>query len=196
MRLLNHITGSLKSSVEGLFAPAADPRQSFATFYERQRELQRRTREALGNVAASKDRLRAKADQVREKLPLFEDEARQMLAAGRESLARLSLRRRQMAATELEILENRIGELWHEEQRLATIEEQLSVRIAASLAQREVIEAQYTAAEAEVRIGEALTGISEEIGRAGLELEEAELRTERMRARAAAIDSLVDVGVL
>ena len=61
---------------------------------------------------------------------------------------------------------------------------------------KEVIKAQYTAAQAQVRIGSALSGISEEMGDVGLAVERAETKTESMRARAGAIDQLVSTGVL
>ena len=47
-----------------------------------------------------------------------------------------------------------------------------------------------------MRIGSALSGISEEMGDITLAVERAENKTEQMRARAGAIDELVDVGTL
>ena len=59
-----------------------------------------------------------------------------------------------------------------------------------------MIKAQYGAAEAQVRIGEAATGLSEELADVGLAVERAQNRTEEMRARAGAIDELIENGVL
>ena len=62
--------------------------------------------------------------------------------------------------------------------------------------QKEVIKAQYSAAQAQVRIGSALGGISEEMGDVTLAVERAQTKTENLQAKAGAIDELVETGVL
>ena len=59
-----------------------------------------------------------------------------------------------------------------------------------------MIKAQYSAAQAQVRIGSALSGISEEMGDVSLAVERAESKTESLKAKAGAIDELVVTGVL
>ncbi len=56
-----------------------------------------------------------------------------------------------------------------------------------------MIKAQYSAAEAQVRIGEAATGIGEEMADVGLAMQRAKDKTEQMQARASAVDELTDV---
>ena len=65
-----------------------------------------------------------------------------------------------------------------------------------SAAQKEIIKAQYSAAEAQVKIGEAATGIGEEMADTGLAIQRAQDKTEQMQARAAAVDELVESGTL
>ena len=59
-----------------------------------------------------------------------------------------------------------------------------------------MIKAQYSAAEAQVRIGEAATGIGEHMADVGLAVQRAQDKTEQMQARAAAIDELTAAGAL
>jgi phage shock protein A len=59
-----------------------------------------------------------------------------------------------------------------------------------------VIKAQYSAAEAQVKIGEAATGIGEQMADTGLAIQRAKDKTEQMQARAAAVDELVESGAL
>ena len=59
-----------------------------------------------------------------------------------------------------------------------------------------MIKAQYSAAEAQVRIGEAATGISREMSDVGLAVQRAKDKTESMQARADAIDELTAAGAL
>ena len=61
---------------------------------------------------------------------------------------------------------------------------------------KETIKATYTAAEAQTRINEAFSGISEEIGDVGLAIQRAEDKTAQMQARAGAIDELLASGAL
>ena len=61
---------------------------------------------------------------------------------------------------------------------------------------KEIIKAQYSAAQAQVRIGSALSGLSEEMGDISLAVERAETKTENLRAKAGAIDELASAGVL
>jgi phage shock protein A len=59
-----------------------------------------------------------------------------------------------------------------------------------------VIKAQYSAAEAQVRITEAATGIGREMDNTGLAIQRAKDKTEQMQARASALDELVTSGDL
>jgi len=61
---------------------------------------------------------------------------------------------------------------------------------------KETIKATYTAAEAQTRINEAFTGISEEMGDVGMAIQRAEDKTAQMQARAGAIDELMASGAL
>ena len=61
---------------------------------------------------------------------------------------------------------------------------------------KEVIKAQYSAAEAQVRIKESVTGVSEEMADVGMAMSRAEDKTEKMKAKAQALDEMIDSGVL
>ena len=76
------------------------------------------------------------------------------------------------------------------------VEQRLSTQIEAFAARQEVIRARYSAAEAQVRINEAVTGVSEDFADLSAALQRAEEKTQSMQARAIAIDRLVKEGVL
>ena len=61
---------------------------------------------------------------------------------------------------------------------------------------KETIKAAYTAAEAETSIGEAVSGISEEMGDVGMAVQRAQDKTEQLQARAGALDELLASGAL
>ncbi|HMS38484.1 MAG TPA: PspA/IM30 family protein, partial [Arachnia sp.] len=61
---------------------------------------------------------------------------------------------------------------------------------------KETIKATYSAAEAQTRINEAFTGISEEMNDVGLAIQRAEDKTLQLQARASAVDELLASGAL
>ncbi len=196
MGLFGRIGKTVRAGLGAALAPAEDPRQTYVNAYQKQRQLLLEVGAAMGQVNASKKRLEAKTNEVKAKLPHLLDQARSELAAGRQDMARLTLQRRQVAVMELKTLEEQVAEVANEEANLRMIEQRLSTQVEAFAARQEVIFARYSAAEAQVRINEAVTGVSEEFAGLSTALEQAEEKTESMQARASAIDRLVQEGVL
>ena len=93
-------------------------------------------------------------------------------------------------------LEGQVEDLEKEQEKLSTAEARLSAKVEAFRTHKEVIKAQYSSAAAQVKIGEAATGLSEEMADVGMAVDRAEEKTQNMRARASAIDELVDAGTL
>jgi phage shock protein A len=83
-----------------------------------------------------------------------------------------------------------------QQDKLEQTEKRLSTKVEEFRSKKEVIKAQYTAAEAQVRIKENLTGISEEMADVGVAMNKAEDKTEQMKAKAQALDEMIDSGVL
>src|SRR4029079_7971954 len=75
-------------------------------------------------------------------------------------------------------------------------EKALSARVESFRSQKEVMKAQYSAAEASVRIGEASTGIGDKMAHTAAAIERARDKTEEMQARASAMDELIESGTL
>ena len=179
-----------------LMAPAEDPRKTYVSTFDKQRALLLRVRKALAEVAVAKQRLEAKAEITREKLPQLETLAREALRNDREDLARLRLQRRQLAQAHLHSLNRQLLEIEREEHRLSLTEQRLSDQLASFYTRQELLAARYSAAEAQVHIGEALAGVSQELADLSSAMAVAEEKSAQMQARAAAIDRLVDEGLL
>ena len=196
MGLFEKLSRLVKEGASAALAPAPDPRVMRTTAHRRQRELLAQVTAAGREVTAAKERLEAATDAVRTRLPAMETQAREELKAGREPMARLALQRRQVVASELDTLERQLAEVEKEQIALAMIEQRLSGQIEAFTARQEVIRARYSAAEAQVRINEAMTGVAGDFDDLAATLQHAERTTEEMQARAAAIDRLVADGDL
>lgn len=196
MGLLARMGTLVKAKVNELLGAAEDPRQLMEYSYEKQLELLQKVKGGIVEVVTARRRLEQQASSQRESAAKLEDQARRALAAGREDLARPALERKQLALARLQDLERQIGGLEQEQQRLTRAEAGLATKVEAFKSHKEVVKARYSAAEAQVRIGEAVTGLSEEFADVGLAMQRAEEKTEHLQARAAAIDELVAEGAL
>jgi len=93
MGLVDRIREKIRTGASAALAPAPDPRITQLTSHQKQRALRNQVGQAIENVIAAKQRLRAAADAIRERLPALEEQARTELKAGREAMARLALQR-------------------------------------------------------------------------------------------------------
>jgi len=196
MGVISRISTLIRAKMSKLLDRAEDPREMLEYSYERQLEMLQNVKRGIVEVVTSKKRLELQAARLQENVNRLDGQARQALAAGREDLARLALQRKQLAMTQFEGLDTQIQDLAKEQEKLTTAEQRLTVKIETFRTRKEVIKAQYAAAEAQVRISESVTGLGEEMADVGLAIERAEEKTERLKARAGAIDELVAAGTV
>ena len=196
MGMLTRMSTIVKSKMNRILDSAEDPRETLDYSYEKQLEMLRNVKRGVVEMVAAKRQIQQQASKVKENVSKLDMQARQALGAGREDLARLALQRKQTSVLELQGLDDQVSGMELEQEKLTQAEQRLQAKVAAFRTKKEVIKAQYTAAQAQVRIGSALSGISEEMGDIGLAVERAENKTNSMRARAGAIDELANAGVL
>ena len=110
--------------------------------------------------------------------------------------AKLALERKNANMLQLQPLDKQIVDMKTEQDKLEQTEKQLAAKVEEFRSKKEVIKAQYSAAEAQVRIKESVTGVSEEMADVGMAMSRAEDKTEKMKAKAQALDDMIDSGVL
>ena len=196
MGMLSRMSTIVKSKMNRILDSAEDPRETLDYSYEKQLEMLRNVKRGVVEMVTTKRRLQMQAAKAKENLAKLDTQARQALSVGREDLARLALERKQSSIIELEGLDQQIAGLELEQEKLTQAEQRLQAKVQAFRTKKEIIKAQYSAAQAQVRIGSALSGLSEEMGDISLAVERAETKTETLRAKAGAIDELVASGVL
>ena len=196
MGLMSRISTVVKAKINRLVDDAENPGENLDYAYEKQREMLQNVKRGIVEMVTTKRRLQLQAEKVRSSIVNVENQARQAMAAGREDLARMALQRKQTALIELEGLDEQVAQLELEQEKLTKAEQRLTAKVEAFRSRKEIIKAQYNAAQAQVRIGSALSGISEEMGDVQLAVERAEDKTENLRAKAGAIDELAESGVL
>lgn len=196
MGLLSRFFALIRAKMSALLEGSEDTAQQLDYSYQRQLQLLQDVRRGIVEVTTSRRRLEMQAAKLQDNVNKLDEQARTALAGGREDLARLALQRKQAAQIQLNDLQSQVQALQAEQQKLTEAETRLAMKVESFRTRKETIKAQYSAAEAQVRIGEAATGLTEEMADIGLSIQRAEERVETMRARASAIDELVQAGTL
>jgi phage shock protein A len=196
MSMMKRLSLIFKAKASKALDKAEDPRETLDYSYEKQRELLQKVRRGVADVATSRKRLELQSQQLTQQADKLENQGRQALAAGREDLAREALTRRSAVMTQKADLDTQHAALQAEEEKLTLASQRLQAKVDAFRTRKETIKATYTAAEAQTKIGEAFSGISEEMGDVGMAVERAEDKTQQMQARAGAVDELLASGAL
>jgi phage shock protein A len=194
--LTNRITTLLKQKVNTLLDKYEDPKEALDYSYQNQIETMNKLRRSIAEVVTAKTRLQMQKTKLVENIRTLDEESRRALDQDREDLAKLALERKNANMLQLQNLDKQIVDMQTQQDKLEQTEKRLSTKVEEFRSKKEVIKAQYTAAEAQVRIKENLTGISEEMADVGVAMNKAEDKTEQMKAKAQALDEMIDSGVL
>jgi phage shock protein A len=193
---MNRISTVIKQKANVLIDKYEDPREALEYSYTKQIELLNKLRRDIAEVVTAKRRLEMQKAKLWDNIRTLDEQARRSLDADREDLAKLALERKNANLLQLQGLDKQISEMLTEQEKLEQTEKRLSTKVEEFRSKKEVIKAQYSAAEAQVRIKENVTGISEEMTDIGMALNKAEEKTEKMKAKSGALDEMIDSGVL
>jgi len=196
MGVMKRVSLVFKAKANKALDKMEDPRETLDYSYQRQLELLTKVRRGVADVATSRKRVELQMNQLQQQANKLEDQARKALGMGREDLARAALERKASAQGQLNDLQVQYAQLQGEEEKLTVASQRLQSKVDAFRTRKETIKATYTAAEAQTRINEAFSGISEEMGDVGMAIQRAEDKTAQMQARAGAIDELMASGAL
>jgi phage shock protein A len=196
MSLMKRISLIFRSKANKALDRAEDPRETLDYSYQRQVEMLTKVRRGVADVATSRKRVELQGAQLQQQADKLTQQAQKALSMGREDLAREALTRKSALTSQIDGLRQQQAQLQGEEEKLTLASQRLQAKVEAFRTKKETIKATYTAAEAQTRINEAFSGISEEMGDVGLAVQRAEDKTAQMQARAGAIDELISSGAL
>ncbi len=196
MGLMNRFSTVIKAKASKLLDQAEDPRETLDYSYEKQLEMLQKVRRGVADVTTSKKRLELQMSKLETSVEKLDGQARTAVQQGREDLARAALERKGGVQLQLQDLDTQRTALQGEQDKLMLTEQKLTAKVESFRTKKETIKAQYTAAEAQTKIAESVTGISEDMADMGMSLERAENKTEEMKARAGAMDELIESGAL
>ena len=175
---------------------AEDPRETLDLSYEKQLDQLTKVRKAVADVATARKRIELQAAEIQKQADKLQGQAKAALEQGNEDLAREALTRRAALGEQLSDLQSQHDKVAEDEQKLIETSQRLQTQVAEFRTRKETIKATYTAAEAQTKIGEAVTGISNSMGDAGQAMTRAQDKIDQMQARAGAMDELLASGAL
>ena len=186
----------IKSKLNRLLDRAEDPSETLDYSYEEQLKLLQNVKRGVADVTTSKKRLELQSDKLEQSVVRLDAQARDALGAGREDLARQALERKTLAQQQLQDLDQQV-------QATGGAAGQAHVLRAAALGQDRGVPVAEGGQQGPVlgrrgagRIGEAATGIGEQMADTGLAIQRAKDKTEQMQARAGAVEELIEAGTL
>jgi phage shock protein A len=175
---------------------AERPDEMLDLSYEQMLDQITKVKQALVSIAASKKQIELQEQQLQHSVDHLNDQAKAALAQGKEDLAREALSRKATAQQQIDGLEPQRQELDEHEQKMEQTLSTLQARVNEFRTKKEVLKAQYTAAQAEAGVNASAAGISGTFGDAGAEIQRAQDKIANMQARAGAMDELLQSGVL
>ena len=193
---MKRMTDLFRAKANTALDRAEDPRETLDYSYQKQLELLTKVRRGVADVATSRKRIELQLQGLQSQADKLSEQARKALSMNREDLAREALSRKSGLEQQIADLKVQHANLQGEEEKLTLASQRLQAKVESFRTRKETIKANYTAAEAQTRIGEAFSGISEEMSDVGLAVQRAEDKTAQLQARSGAIDELLASGAL
>ena len=175
---------------------AEKPDEMLDLSYEQMLDQITQVRRGLVDIAASRKQIELQEQQFQHTVAHLQDQAKAALAQGNEDLAKEALSRKAAAQAQIDAMEPQHQQLTEQEEKLEHTLAALQKRVNDFRTQKEVLKAQYTAAQAMTSVDESAAGISKTFGDSGAELQRAQDKIANMQARAGALDELLQSGVL
>src|SRR5580658_5594967 len=175
---------------------AEKPDEMLDLSYEQMLDHITQVRRALVDIAASRKQIELQEQQLGHTVDHLNDQAKAALAQGKEDLAREALSRKAAAQAQIDEMEPQHQQITDQEQKLEQTLSQLQQQVNEFRTKKEVLKAQYQAAQAATSLNESVAGISNTLGDSGAALQRAQDKIANMQARAAATDELLQSGVL
>ena len=196
MGLISRLINVFRIRAHAELDKAEDPGQVMDYSYNKQLEQLQQLRHSIADVVTQEKRLEMQQNQLQEKVSKLDIQAGQALQVDREDLARMALQRKETLVAQLNTYEQQIAQLRSQEEKLIAMERNVSARVETFRTQKEMVKAQYSAAQAQVKVNEAITGISQEMTEMNLAMQRAQDKVLNMQARANAMETLIEQGGL
>jgi phage shock protein A len=144
----------------------------------------------------AKKRLERRAEHRRADLARLDAGARRALELGNEELAQRALERKQAIAAELIGLVGQVADLEAQQAKMVASERATRGRLERLRAQKEVVKATYSAAQAQLGASESAAELSAQLADIGSATRRAQDQIDEITVRASALEELERAGLL
>lgn len=196
MSVFARVADLLQAKTHKLLDRLEDPNETLDLSYEKMLTQLQETKRHLADVVAQEKSLERQIEAAAQEATKAENDARVALAAGREDLAKAALSHKHGALEKRAALQQALDQIRPQADKLLTYEKTLEGRIEDFRTKKEVMKASYTAAASQVKVSQSMAGIGGGFSDAGDTLRRASDKVEGMRAKAEAMESLMDSGAL
>lgn len=196
MSILSRFKAIFQAQANAVADQIEDPKASLDLSLSKLEENRRQLARSLVEVSAAKKRLENQRDQLAAAAARYEEQAQASLQAGRDDMARIVVERKQTAEARQAEVERNVVNLEQQVNTLKQSQSNLDRKIDLFRSKKEELKAIYDSSQAQLRVQEAVSGVSEDLADVGNTIQRAEARIQEMQSRASAIDSLVAEGVL
>src|SRR5258708_19672859 len=119
----------IKAKVSKMLDRAEDPGETLDYSYQKQLESLQNVKKGIADVVTAKKRLQMQSTKLEQSVVKLDTQARQALSQGNEELARVALERKNVAQSELQGLDQQVGELEAQQQKLTDSDHNLPTKI-------------------------------------------------------------------
>ncbi|MGA8382405.1 MAG: PspA/IM30 family protein [Stellaceae bacterium] len=196
MSVFGRVADILQAKTHKLLNQLEDPNETLDLSYEKMISGLQETKLHLADVVAQQKSLERQVAAAGQEAAKAENDARLALQANREDLAKAALSHKHSALEKLESLEAAHAAILPQAGKLIEYEKKLEDRIERFRTQKEIMKASYTAAAAQVRVTQSMAGLGSSFNNVSDTLRRADDKVTGMRAKADAMESLTESGVL
>jgi phage shock protein A len=196
MTLFQRAHDILQAKANKALDQAEKPDEMLDLSYDQMLDQITSVRRALVQIAASRKQLELQGQQLQHSVSHLQDQARAALSQGNDDLAKEALSRKAAAQAQVTDLESQHEQLTEQQQKMEQTLDALQKRVNEFRTKKEVLKAQYSAAQAESSVNADAAGISSGYADSGAALQRAQDKIAQMQARASATDELLQSGVL
>jgi phage shock protein A len=186
----------IKAKFSRLLDRVEDPGETLDLGYAGQMEQLTGMRNAILELVTAKKRLERQAELRRADLVRLDSGARRALELGREELAQRALERKQAIGVELVDLVGQISDLEARQAEMVASERATRTRLDRFRTQKEVVKASYTAAQAQLSVGESAAELSAQLSSMDSSTRRAQDQLDEITVRASALEELQRAGLL
>ncbi|WEG11177.1 PspA/IM30 family protein [Pullulanibacillus sp. KACC 23026] len=186
----------VESKLNQLLDSLEDPNALLDLSYEKMLTALQDIKKNLADVVTEQKQLEHQVAELQDQAERARTDAKIALQSGREDLAKRALQQEQDYLTQIGPLQEASQRITSQADRLKEAERKFKERINHFKTQKEISKATYNAAKAEVKVSESMGGIGKEFGGIGDTMKRANDKTEKMAARAEALESLAEEGIL